>query len=93
MADRHPILPAQGWARALVSDLPLLRPVAAMLRNRFGLLSVGESITVIAELFILGIIVLQFAVRLSRYGSIEYSRKVSLKTAFNRPAGKALDTR
>ena len=63
---------------------PYSAPVTAMLRNAFGSLSVTESITVIVELFVLGTIVLQVAVRLFRYGSIEYTRKVSLKTAFQR---------
>jgi ABC-2 type transport system permease protein len=63
---------------------PYSAPVTAMLRNGFGSMSVAESITVIVELFVLGIIVLQVAVRLFRYGSIEYTRKVSLKTVFNR---------
>ena len=36
------------------------------------------------ELFALGIIVLRLAVRLFRYGSIEYSKKVSLRTVFAR---------
>jgi ABC-2 type transport system permease protein len=64
---------------------PYSAPVTAMLRNGFGSMSVGESITVITELFVLGAIVLQLAVRLFRYGSIEYTRKVSLRTAFVRP--------
>jgi ABC-2 type transport system permease protein len=55
-----------------------------MLRNGFGSMSMAESITVIVELFVLGTVVLQIAVPLFRYGSIEYTRKVSLKTAFQR---------
>jgi ABC-2 type transport system permease protein len=63
---------------------PYSAPVTAMLRNGFGSLSMTESVTVIVELFVLGTVVLQIAVRLFRYGSIEYTRKVSLKTAFQR---------
>jgi ABC-2 type transport system permease protein len=54
---------------------PYSAPVTAMLRNGFGLMSMTESITVIVELFVLGTIVLQIAVRLFRYGRIEYTRK------------------
>lgn len=68
----------------LFTYFPYSAPVTAMLRNAFGSLTVTESITVIVELFVLGTIVLQIAVRLFRYGSIEYTRKVSLKTAFQR---------
>jgi ABC-2 type transport system permease protein len=46
-------------------------------------LETGKTI-VIVELFGLGIVVLRIAVRLFRYGSIEYSKKVSLKTVFAR---------
>ena len=63
---------------------PYSAPVTAMLRNGFGSLSVLESIIVIVEVFALGIIVLQFGVRLFQYGSIEYAKKVSLKTVFAR---------
>lgn len=63
---------------------PYSAPVTAMLRNGFGSLSAIESTVVIAELFILGFIVLRLAVRLFQYGSIEYTKKVSLRTVFAR---------
>jgi ABC-2 type transport system permease protein len=65
----------------LFTYFPYSAPVTAMLRNAFGSLGLGESIAIIAELFILGYLVLRLAVRLFRYGSIEYSRKVSIRTA------------
>ena len=68
----------------LFTYFPYSAPVTAMLRNGFGSLSPLESTIVIVELFSLGIIVLRIAVRLFRYGSIEYSKKVSLKTVFAR---------
>jgi ABC-2 type transport system permease protein len=64
----------------LFTWFPYSAPVTAMLRNGFGSLSTPEAIGVIVEQFLLGIIVLQIAVRLFRYGSIEYSKKVSLRT-------------
>lgn len=65
---------------------PLSAPVTAMLRNGFGTLSTTEAIIVIAELFILGILVLRLAVHLFRYGSIQYSSKLSItKTLRRRP--------
>jgi hypothetical protein len=48
---------------------------------------------VIAELFIFGFIVLRLAVRLFRFGSIEYTKKVSLKTVFARPKIGATENR
>jgi hypothetical protein len=68
----------------LFTYFPYSAPVTAMLRNGFGSLNPLESTIVIVELFALGIIVLRIAVRLFRYGSIEYSKKVSLKTVFAR---------
>jgi len=63
---------------------PYSAPVTAMMRNAFGSLSPAEAIVVIVELFALGTLMLRLAVRLYRYGSIEYSRKVSLKAALAR---------
>ncbi len=63
---------------------PFTAPVTAMLRNGFGSLGPVESALVIAELFILGFIALRLAVHLFRYGSIEYSKKLSIRNALRR---------
>jgi len=63
---------------------PFSAPVTAMLRNGFGSLTLLESVVVIAELFILGFIALRLAVHLFRYGSIEYSKKLSIRYALRR---------
>jgi ABC-2 type transport system permease protein len=60
---------------------PYSAPVTALLRNGFSSLSPGEAIGVIVEQFVLGFVVLRVAVRLFRFGSIEYSKKVSLSAA------------
>lgn len=57
---------------------PVSAPITAMLRNAFGSLSPLESTIVIVEIFVLGFLALRLAVYLFRYGSIEYSRKLSL---------------
>ncbi len=69
----------------LFTYFPYTAPVTAMLRNGFGSLSPLEAGIVVAELFVLGVLALRLAVRLFRYGSIEYTRKVSLRSVF---AGK-----
>jgi ABC-2 type transport system permease protein len=66
---------------------PYSAPVTALLRNAFGTLPLWQAIIVIAELWILAALVLRLAVRLFRYGSIEYSRKTSLREAL-RPTPK-----
>jgi ABC-2 type transport system permease protein len=63
---------------------PYSAPITAMLRNAFGSLAGWEAAIVIIELFLLSAVVLQLAVRLFRYGSIEYTNKVSFKTVFSR---------
>lgn len=69
---------------------PLSAPVTAMLRNGFGTLGPVESAVVIAELFITGFLVLRLAVHLFRYGSIEYSRKLSVAGTFRKRTAKPI---
>ncbi|WP_104198560.1 ABC transporter permease [Cryobacterium sp. Y29] len=72
---------------------PYSAPITAMLRNAFGSLAGWEAAIVITELFLLSAIVLQLAVRLFRYGSIEYTNKVSFKTVFSRPKAAGVGRR
>ena len=60
---------------------PYTAPVTGMLRNGFGSLGLGEAAGLILELFAVGYVVLRLAVQLFRYGSIEYTKKVSIRTA------------
>jgi len=63
---------------------PLSAPVTAMLRNGFGTLSPLESTIIIAELFLTGFLILRLAVHLFRYGSIQYSSKLSIAGTFRK---------
>jgi ABC-2 type transport system permease protein len=63
---------------------PLSAPVTAMLRNGFGTLTALEATIVIAELFIVGFLILRLAVHLFRYGSIQYSSKLSIAGTFRK---------
>ena len=67
---------------------PLSAPVTAMLRNGFGTLSPVESVITIAELFIVGILVMRLAIHLFRYGSIQYTGKLSIMSTFHRRSGE-----
>lgn len=67
----------------IFSYFPYSAPVTGMLRNGFGTLPLWQGVVVVAELWILAAIVLRLAVRLFRYGSIEYSRKLSLREIFS----------
>ncbi|MBC7297859.1 MAG: ABC transporter permease, partial [Demequina sp.] len=61
---------------------PYTAPVTALLRNAFGSLPLWMAIVDIVVMFVLAAIVLQVAVRIFKYGSIEYGKKVSLRGAF-----------
>jgi ABC-2 type transport system permease protein len=63
---------------------PFTAPVTAMLRNGLGSLSPFESAVVITELFTIGLVALRLAVHLFRYGSLEYSKKLSVRNTFHR---------
>lgn len=60
---------------------PYTAPVTGMIRNAFGSLSPIEATALIIEQFVFGYIVLRIAVQLFRFGSIEYTKKVSIRTA------------
>jgi ABC-2 type transport system permease protein len=63
---------------------PLSAPVTAMLRNGFGTLTSVEATIVIVELFIVGFLILRLAVHLFRYGSIQYSSRLSIAGTFRK---------
>jgi ABC-2 type transport system permease protein len=63
---------------------PLTAPVTAMLRNALGTLEPWAAGVVIAELFVLGAVVLRVAVHLFRHGSTAYTDKLDLRAALDR---------
>jgi ABC-2 type transport system permease protein len=62
---------------------PFSAPITGMMRNAFGSLSMWEAVLVVSELFASGFLVLRLAVRLFQYGSIEYTKKMSLRTVLS----------
>ena len=66
---------------------PYSAPVTALLRNAFGGLPLWQGIALSVELLVLAAIVLRLAVQLFRYGSIEYSRRVSIPDALGLRSG------
>lgn len=68
----------------VLTYFPFTAPIPALLRNAVGNLSIGEAAIVISILIVAAIIVMGVAVRLFRYGAIEYSKKLSLKTIFQK---------
>lgn len=67
-----------------LSYFPLTAPIPLMLRNAVGNLSLGESLIGIAILAVSAVVALTVAVRLFRYGALEYSKMLSIKTLFGK---------
>ncbi len=67
-----------------LSLFPLTAPIPLMLRNALGNLPVGEALIGITILIITAAFVTTIAVRIFRYGALEYSRKLSIKEIFAR---------
>lgn len=66
---------------------PYTAPITGMIRNAFGSLSLAQSLVVLVELGAFGFVVIRLAIQLFRYGSIEYSRKVSVRSALGLSSG------
>lgn len=61
---------------------PLTAPIPLMLRNAVGNLSVSDALIGIVILAISATIIMAIAIRLFRYGALEYSKRLSLRTLF-----------
>lgn len=65
-----------------LSFFPLTAPIPLMLRNAVGNLDTSEAIIGIAVLAVSATIILAIAIRLFRYGALEYSKALSIKSLF-----------
>lgn len=62
--------------------IPFTAPIPLMLRNAIGNLTTLEAIVSVMILAVTSAIVIALAIRIFRYGALEYSRKLSLKEIF-----------
>jgi len=67
-----------------LSYFPLTAPIPLLLRNAIGNLQLHEVLISLSILLVCTIFVIQLAVRVFRYGALEYSRKLSLKEILGR---------
>jgi len=67
-----------------LSLFPLTAPIPLLLRNAVGNLHPWELAVALPILIVSAAFVLMLAVRVFRYGALEYSRKVSLREIFGR---------
>lgn len=65
---------------------PLTAPIPLMLRNAVGNLTIPEALLGIAILAVSATFALWLAIRMFRYGALEYSRRLSFKEIFARKA-------
>jgi len=72
----------------VLSFFPLTAPIPLMLRNAVGNLSIPDAILGISILAVSAIIALAISIRLFRYGALEYSNRLSLKTLFQKKASQ-----
>lgn len=74
-----------GGSSSIVNGLtffPLTAPVTIMARNAFGTINLTDSLIGLAIVAVFGILAIQIAVQIFRYGTLEYSKRLSLKTIF-----------
>ncbi len=70
----------------VLSFFPLTAPIPLLLRNAVGNLSVPGALLGVAILLVTATIVMYVAVRMFKYGALEYSRRLSLKAVFAKEA-------
>ncbi|HEX3082497.1 MAG TPA: ABC transporter permease [Candidatus Saccharimonadia bacterium] len=68
----------------VMSFFPLTAPITLMLRNAAGNLSVPETVVGLAILFVTGAVLMALAIRIFRFGSLEYARKLGLREILTR---------
>ncbi|MFJ8893308.1 ABC transporter permease [Leifsonia sp. NPDC102414] len=73
----------------VLAFFPYTAPITALILNAFGTLPLWQAIVIIVELFVLSAVVLRIAVRLFRYGSIEYTNKVKIRDVLTRRSNTA----
>lgn len=66
----------------ILTFFPLTAPIPLLLRNAVGNLSLAEAAIGIVILAVSSIIALTIAIRLFRYGALEYSKRLSLGVLF-----------
>jgi len=75
--------PESGIVQFL-SYFPLTSPIPLLLRNAVGNLSVPEALIACTILLISTIFMIRLAVRVFRFGALEYSRKLTFKEIFGK---------
>ena len=75
--------PEQPLVQAL-TYFPLTAPIPLLLRNAAGTITIPEVLLGLVVLTVTAYFVIRIAVRIFRFGALEYSRKLSLREIFGR---------
>lgn len=67
---------------SILSYFPLTAPVTLMTRNAFGTIGINEALIGLAVVFISGVVAINIAIQIFRYGTLEYSKRLSLRSIF-----------
>lgn len=67
-----------------LSYFPLTAPFALLIRNAFNTVPLHEAIIGLVIVCVSGLIAISLAIRIFRYGTLEYSKRLSLSTIFKR---------
>ena len=76
------IIPSSSPVVTGLSYFPLTAPFTLMIRNAAGTLPMHEAIIGLAIVTVAGVIAISLAVKIFRYGTLEYGSRLSLKTIF-----------
>ena len=74
------MVPTSSPIVLFLSYFPLTAPVTLMIRNIFGTVSIDEALIGLVIVSVCGVIAMNLAVRIFRYGTLEYSKRLSLKS-------------
>lgn len=76
------ISPANSIVVTGLTYFPFTAPFALLIRNSFNTLPLTEGIIGLIIVAVSGILAINIAVRIFRYGTLEYSNRLSLRTIF-----------
>ncbi len=68
----------------ILTYFPFTAPFTVLLRNSFGTIETGEALISIGIVAVVSLVTLHFAIQIFRYGTLEYSNRLSLKTIFGK---------
>lgn len=76
--------PTASIVVTILTYFPLTAPFTLLIRNAFGTLPTDQAIIGLTIVTVSGVVAISMAIRIFRYGTLEYSNRLSLATIFKR---------